>query len=190
MKKLLTILETVAWVFVLAGVGHALTFTDTYDAGHKYMQGRFFGPDDTLEWTFDIADDGFQPLRMEIVEADIALNFSDDGGWIDFFEFAMLDVGLNHFVWEVDSGDTSFLLNSVITLNETGIVDLVLRAAAGDFYFNSATLRVDATPVPNPEPGTMLLFGGGLLCLAILGRKLPMNRKPSEGTHTAEKNQG
>lgn len=42
----------------------------------------------------------------------------------------------------------------------------------GDQNFNDMVLMVESvTPVPNPEPATMLLFGSGLIGIAVLGRK-------------------
>ena len=164
-------------VFVLAGVAGAIPYTDTVSP-HTYMRGSLFGHDDSISWTFDITDDGFNPSTQDVTSASVALNLRDDGR--DFFEFARLDVGANRFFWEVDNGDISFTIRSLMTLSDTGTVNATLTASYGDFLFKSAKLTaqgtgtgsdIDTSAVPVPEPSTMLLMSTGILGLVAYGRK-------------------
>ncbi|WDN89653.1 hypothetical protein BuS5_02621 [Desulfosarcina sp. BuS5] len=173
MKKFLMFLCAMMLVFGMVGTASAISYTDTYDAGHLYMRGSLWGYNDSVSWTFDITDDGFNPVTQDVTSASVELNLQDDSGW-DFWEWAALDVGTNSFSWEVDTGDVSFTITSLMTLSNTGTVDATLTATFGDFYFNSATLTAEGTEpgvAPVPEPSTILLMGVGLLGLVGYSRK-------------------
>lgn len=158
-----------------ASVVYALPYSDLYDAGGIYMHGGLLGGDAKF-WTFDITKDGFNPEAQDITAATITLNFTDSRSWWDWSEFAYLDVGTNNFLWEVDTGDASFQLSSLMTLSDTGKVDASLTAIWGDFKFNFALLTADGTlpdieTSPIPEPAAILLFGTGLTGLAFVARR-------------------
>ncbi len=171
MKKFLMLLSMMLMAFGVVGSASALTFTDTFDAGHRYMT-----PGDSVSWEFDITDE-FNFNTQDIISASVMLDLEDDG-W-DWYERAELSVGENEFRWEVDSGDISFTITSLMTLSESGRVEAELKATSwfwGDFYFNSATLTAEGTTAvgtgaPVPEPTTILLFGIGLLGLGGYNRK-------------------
>ena len=180
MKKFLILLSAVLLVLGAAGAVHALPYTDTYvvDVEQRYMRGWAF---DEVEWTFDLTQekygpDRFNPATQDVTSASVILNLTDDSRCWDFWEVAYLDVGMNQFVWEVDTGDVSFQVSSIITLSDTGKIDASLRAIWGDFYFNSATLTAEGTlpdvgTSPIPEPAAILLFGTGLIGLTFVTRR-------------------
>ncbi len=177
MKKLLMFLCAVMLVFGMVGSASAIPYTDIYDGGRLYMSAHSDAPDDSVSWTFDITDDGFDPDTQDVTSASVALNF-EDNSTSDWWEIATLDVGSNFFSWQVVTGDISFTITSLMTLSDSGTVDATLTAGYGDFYFNGATLTAEGTdpgasPVPahTPEPGTLLLMGTGLLGLVGYGRK-------------------
>ncbi len=176
MKKIIILLSLFLLGAASAGSAAAISYTDTHEE-NKFLRGWAL---DTAEWDFDITsgDDGFKPLTRQITSASVSLNLKDDAG-CDFREFAFLSVGMNNFLWEVDSGDASFQINSLMTLNNTGRIHASLTAVFGDFYFDSAILTaigeavdvVAAAASPIPEPTAMLLFGTGIVGLSFATRR-------------------
>jgi hypothetical protein len=170
MKKFLVIFCATFFVLGFAGAANAIPYTDLYESG------LFMEPLSSVSWTFDIAKDGFIPETQDVTSASVTLNFSDDKDRRHHIEWALLDVGENLFLWEVDSGNIGFTLMSTITLSETGLVEADLYCLIGDFFFNTATLYAEGTDtIPNSahasEPVSMFMFGSGLIGVAFLGRK-------------------
>ena len=158
------------------GVAGAISITDPYNAGGILMRGWAH---DSETWTHDInGDNGFTVGTHEVTSAAITLWLEDDGGCWDFWEVAKLNVGDNRFWWEVNSGEISFNISSLISLTTTGMITATLTAKLGDFIFNTATLTAEAEAMepggataPVPEPSTILLMGTGILGLVAYGRK-------------------
>jgi len=173
MKKLLVNFCTILLVLGVAGAANAIPYTDFYDA-EKFSMNPF----DSVFWTFDITNDGFNPETQDVTSASVKLNLSDDKRdrfpWV---EVAVLGVGTNVFGWEVDSGNVSFALTSLMTLSDTGHIDAALICLWGDFIFNSSTLNavgtepVAAVAAHAAEPASMFLFGTGLIGIAVIVRK-------------------
>jgi len=184
MKTYFFIVSMCLCMIAAAGSSYAIpyTYTDTYDAGHRYMRGSLLGHDDSVTWTFDIARHGFDPENDEVVSARVTLNLQDD---TDIFcEFADLSVGTRAYLWEVDTGASTFRVASLATLNTNGTLTCTLTALLGDFYFNSAVLTATTRggPVaPVPEPGSAFLLGSGLIAAAVLLRKRARGRSATLG---------
>ena len=180
MKRCLGFLLGVFLVFAVAGSAGAILYTDVYDAGLPgiiglHMSSKSDGAT-SHSWTFDITDDGFNPITQDVTSATVKLHFSEYD-WDHFWEeTAQLDVGLNTFSWEVDTGWSTFTIDSLISLSDTGTVNATITATDGNFWFNEADLFAEGTvPVPVtdpvPEPATMVLLGMGILGLAGINRK-------------------
>ena len=173
MKKLLVLSCLAGFIFCVVGSAGALVYySDEYDPNHDlFLRGWCH---DSVSWEFNIRDHGFVPGERDVVSAEVQLFLYDDGGCFDFWEVAKLGIGDNTFWWEVDTGDLSFSVASLMTLNTSGTVECTLTACLGDFYFDKGVLNVGATdgPIaPVPEPSIMLLLGCGFVCVAGFGWK-------------------
>ncbi len=179
MNRLSIVVALLMLVLGVAGAANALPYTDVY---YVDKDDRLMKKGDTIKWIFDLTkpDIGFNPDTQDVTSAKIELNFKDDKrDGLHWWEDASLNVGENNFSWEVDTGDISFTISSLMTLSDTGMVNCSLTNTSGDFRFFSATLEAFGTgqghrsdeAAPVPEPATMLLLGAGLSGIAVVTRK-------------------
>jgi len=176
MKKSFIILLTILFMFGVVGAANAIPYTDVYDPGGLLrMDYRDKRGSNSMLWEFDITDSGFNPATQDVISASVTLSLLDDRRdpfpWI---EVATIDFGTNKFFWEVNSGDVSFVLASLITLSDYGQVTAELNCIYGDFYFDAARLDAEGTePISAhaAEPGSMFMFGTGLIGVGLIVRK-------------------
>jgi len=162
MKRVLVISFLVVVFAALPISASALTYTasETFD---QYMSAwpewsGVEGAKKSVEWTFYI---GGAPVE-QITEAVVDLSFSDDG--CDWFEIAKISLEDNRKVWEVDNGEVSFSVESLVSLNTQGELLCKLIACFGDFVFNSAHLTAttegESASIPDPAPVFLLATAG------------------------------
>lgn len=176
-KKMIKIVRalmlTLAFALFQTNTASAATYTDVYTAD-AYLSALAI--DDRVSWTFDLRDDGFNPLTEEVVSATVTLNLHDDNNISFFnfivFEFASLYSGDTLIdLWEVDTGTRVIMIESLIQLNDNGLLSMVLEAEWGDFYFDNATLTAETDVSAVPVPAAVWLFASGLIGLVGISRR-------------------
>jgi len=126
------------------------------------------------------------PLEINILSGGVAVggdwtlsgdaSASDNwGGFVDFqLETWTLDVLAGNYTWQITGG--GFLAGVAWSLNLdgasifSGSADSIHDGFFGFFSVNEDH-TFDAAPVQVPEPGILLLLGGGLHAFATVGRR-------------------
>ena len=131
------------WPFGVVGQAHAVPYTDRYHGGHS-------------EWRFDIRECGYDPETEAIICAEVTLNLEDTmGAFSGFSEVARLHVGRNVINWQVDRGERTWMLTSLMILSETGTVDCSLANLWDGYSLRSALscriCRQARFQAPSPE---------------------------------------
>ena len=118
-------------------------------------------------YTHDIKDNGF--ILGTAASGRLQISIVDDSRR-DFPEVVLVIVDSFDF----DSGGLAFNavenalgLQAIGSLNQDGMLQVIVQSVAGDFLVQDSVLTVETVPAPGP----LMLFGAGLLALGIARRK-------------------
>ena len=171
MKKILTVVA-VAMVMVLSGAPANADFVVSHGPIYRYLAASIYD----FDYSFDLSglyDQGTESISW----ATLTLNLGDD---FDGGSSEKTDVYIGNTVVdsarEVDGNFWSDPLSweyDVASLITDDTVSYQLAATEGDFYYLGATLQVgtQAGTIANPIPGTVWLFGLGLVGLVTMRRR-------------------
>lgn len=172
---------TTVLLFGLSSLAHANLIPASWSESRTFNQQ--IPP--AYTYSHDLSTDGFRPLVDVILDYELSIDLYDDGGFLDRFEIAVVDVpgilGDRYFFTglggEEGSGtsllgflELNFLGTLTITIDSVEIDPLFGRSYIGDFILGSSTLTADGLS-RIPEPGSLALLGIGLACAGLLRRR-------------------
>lgn len=174
------------------GVGALMTLAAAVQAAPMtwsdiHTASEFVTAGETVEWSHDIRDSGFNAGVDSIFDYTIRLSFRDDANDKVKFLFWTIQEGeaayfdqpglLGDLLFEVDTGDYTApgTILGRYKLEEDGFLKVSLTSLLGDFYFDSAELVANGDAASVPEPGSLALLGVGLVGLGLARRSARKN---------------
>lgn len=192
MKKLVLFICSLILMLSMAGVSGATpyAFSDTVDfsGALEIAQAVRIVEGTPLSYTHDIntkvdftAGDRvtsatldlyfiYDPIDTQLINRqgkiilDLTENATASIDNIEWFDLGEVDIGIYPIVVNVDLLNDDGVLNVSISVSNPGDP----KATA---WLDKSTLSGNAEPAPVPEPGSMALFGAGLLGLAVFGKR-------------------
>ncbi|MDF3013430.1 MAG: hypothetical protein K0Q78_1634 [Cellvibrio sp.] len=174
MKTFLSLIGS-AFILVCSAVANAYPVSDVV------VFNRILQAGDSISWEHDMTQYGHDPadvyrdfiLTLEVRDAEDAPGKMDEDR--PFYMLAQGQgrtfgrIGMEDLI--ITEGDTP------IHLEDDGVVKPFLMIMEGSVWIGSATLTMDLPNTSIPEPGIVMLWGMGLLGLAL--RRRPFNFSPS-----------
>jgi len=186
MKKIILTIATIALIGI-ASIASATTYTfdDKIDNwGVLGLDAAFISQGNPLSYTHNINGLVNFAAGDLVTGATLELDFTNDTSdsfnnfllkW-DFREYAKVGFDGNGWVnlGEVDNGQYNVILD-IDWLNDNGLLDVTVKVrnelGTATAWLDHSRVFGTAETAPVPEPGTMVLFGAGLLGLAIYGKR-------------------
>ncbi len=157
---------------VLSGMSSAGVITDTESVDVKLNTWQ------VATWTHDLTDNA-EPFSLgSAISGMLSIEFWDDerdlpgilGGELATIVVGSIDFLDGSFIYSPTSDWSGSLgLNSLASLNSSGLLSVKVWSDYGDFYIGKSTLSVITSDVP--EPSGLLLLGLGMFGLAVLRRR-------------------
>jgi hypothetical protein len=195
MLRKLAVALFVTLVAAAPAAADSITYTDTFEAGDVFMSDAVatecvgtsgtpdtLAPSDpckTLSFTQQLI--GYSKPPDELISATLTLFLRDDRGGSDGEEFFSLtgDLASLFTTPSTPNVNSNYGIVSVFAqVLDDGVVNLILTATEGDFWFEKAVLSGtwlensdNEEPLPTPEPASLLLLGMGAIGIAYTVRK-------------------
>jgi len=180
MKKLALLVCSVVMALGMAGAANALVYTNTQQLNVSLAEGPVADIFSRSSVSYQHATPVDFQVPWDVVNSATLMisgkkiNGNNDTVTVESILFGTLTAGR----WSWNTTESSFNISPVFSTWTTGSpLDVTIEAngCLGDFYLELSksvfTLNYDNASAPVPEPGTMVLFGAGLLGLAVFGKR-------------------